>query len=883
MLSRARVFFSKLTASLTGRRARQEFDDEIEAHLDLLAERFVRQGMAPEEARCAARRQFGNRTLLREARHEMRGFALLPTVWQDMAHGARLLLKKPGFAAVSLVTLALGIGANTAIFSMVRGILLKPLPYAHAGRIVVPCTIFPRYNTDRGAVAFADILDWKAERGIFEAVSAMSFGDADVTEGAQPERVPGQLADDEYFRVMGRPPLLGRFFTREDNLPAAPKVVVLTQRFWMRLFGGDVNAVGSRIEIGGSLHTIIGVAREDSTWPDEAEIIRPLGSGGTPDANALRRDNHILRVVALLKAGVSPAEAQAKLTVMGARVAARDVNRAGTNWKLHSLGDYIVVPAVRRTLVVLFGAVLCVLLIACVNVANLLLSRGASREREVAVRAALGAGRVRLARQFLAETALLALGGGLAGVFVGYAGLRALIRLAPSDVPRLAVVRMDWAVLAFAAGLSLASAVLAGVAPAVRAARLAPAQAFHEAGRSVAGGMRGALLRRMLVVSELALAIVLLTGAGLLVRSFNRIADVNPGFDTRNLLTMQIALPRLRYPKEQVAAAYDRITDAIRRVPGVLSATAVSSLPAGGGGFYLGRVFLREGQPEPPASADARGAWSVVQPGYFRAMGIPLLQGRDFTERDADDANPVIILSESMAREMFPNRSPLGQRIRSWRDENRYREIVGVVGDLRYYGLTEKMQNNVYVPHGQDTWGAMVLAVRTAGDPEAMAPLVRSAIWSEDKKLTIFRVQTMERIVGDQLARPRFSMFLLSLLAATALVLGAVGIYGVTAYNVTQRTREIGIRLALGAGRTRVLAAVARDTLWLAAAGGLCGIAGSLALTRVMGSLLFEVSPTDARVLVFASGILVFAAVAAGLVPARRASRVDPAVTLRFE
>ncbi|MBZ5583521.1 MAG: ABC transporter permease [Acidobacteriia bacterium] len=875
MFARVRTFLSKLGGLLAARRSDREFEDEIRTHLSLLAERFVRQGMTPEKARHAARRQFGNFTLVKEVRHEMRTFAPLATFFQDAAYGARLLRNNPGFTVVALLTLAVGIGANTAVFSMVRGILMKPLPYPEAERLVVPATIFPRYNTDRGAVAFADILDWKAERGVFEAVAAMSSGDADLTGGEQPERVPGALADEDYFRVMGIAPLAGRFFSPEDNLPGAPKVVVLAHRFWMRRFGGDPGAVGSRIEIGGAPHLVIGVARPEAIWPEDAEMVRPLGMGGPRDANMLRRDNHTLRAIARLKRGVPLGEAQARLTIMGARVAERETNRAGTNWKLHPLAGYIVGSTLRRTLLVLFGAVLLVLLIACVNVANVLLARGAAREREVAVRAALGAGWKRLAAQFLAESALLAAGGGLLGVLAGYAGLKALVRLAPPDVPRLAEVKMDWTVLAFTAGLALASAVLAGLAPAARAARLAPGQFLHEAGRSVSAGARGAALRRLLVVTEVALAIVLLTGAGLLIRSFGRIQQVEPGFQSRSLLAMEILLPRYRYPGEaQIGPAFEQMAERIRDVPGVVSCAAVSSLPAGGGGFYLGRVFLREGQPEPPVSADARAAWSVVQPGYFQTMGIPMLRGREFSARDIKGAVPVIVVSESLAREMFPHENPLGRRIRSWRDENLYREIVGVAADVRYYGLTERMPNNVYVPHRQNTWRTMVLATRVAGEPGAMEKSIRRAIWSQDNKVSIAWARTMDGILQAQLARPRFSMFLLGILGAAALLLAGVGIYGVLACSVAQRRREIGIRMALGAGRSAVLRMIARQTLGLAGAGAACGVAGALALTGLMQALLYEVSPRDARAFLLASALLVGVALAAGLIPARRASRV---------
>ena len=386
------------------------------------------------------------------------------------------------------------------------------------------------------------------------------------------------------------------------------------------------------------------------------------------------------------------------------------------------------------------------------------------------------------------------------------------------------------------------------------------------------------------MVSELALAIVLLAGAGLLIRSFTQLRQVSPGFTTTNLLTMEIALPRSRYASPpQVAAGFNRIAAGIRRIPGVISSSATSSLPLDGGGYYLGRVFLTEGQPEPPATKDTMAAWSVIQPGYFETMGIPLVQGRTFTDRDTKDAAPVIIITQAMARQMFPNQSPLGRRIRSWRDENKYREIVGVVGDVRYFGLSEDIGNNVYVPHAQDTWSAMAVSVRTRGDPMALLRSMRDEIWSVDKKLSISEVKTMDQILDTQLARPRFSVFLLGLFAATALLLAAIGIYGVMSYAVAQRTREIGIRMALGAMRSDVLRMVAGHAAILAGVGTCAGIIGALAATRLLRTLLFGVDPTDTFTFVAVPVVLIVVALAASYVPARRATKVDPTVTLRYD
>jgi putative ABC transport system permease protein len=498
----------------------------------------------------------------------------------------------------------------------------------------------------------------------------------------------------------------------------------------------------------------------------------------------------------------------------------------------------------------------------------------------------LGAGRKRLIRQFLAESVLLSAAGGLAGVLVGSWGLKALIHFAPQDVPRLDQVSVDPGVLAFTGGLCLLTALISGLMPALQAARIAPVDALREFGRGLSGSGRIMRMRSAMMVAELALAIVLLAGAGLLVRSFAEMQHIDPGFSTRNLLTLRIALPRARYQSaQQLAAGIQQILDSIRRVPGVLSASGASSLPLQGGGFYLGRVFLRDGQPEPPASTDTQALWCAVQPGFFQTLGLPLLEGRLFTEHDTRDAQPVIVISRAMARQMFPHESPLGKRIRSWRDENVYREIVGVVGDVQYDELTGERGNNVFLPQSQETVGfrTFMLLARTTGDPMKLAQPVRAAIWSRDNKLAIAGVKTMDAIVDGELARTRFSMFLLGIFAATALVLAAVGIYGVMSYTVAQRTREIGIRLALGAVRADVLGMVARQAMVLAAAGVLCGLLGSLAVTRLMKALLYNVSPTDTATFASGAALLVLVALAASYVPARRATKVDPIVTLRYE
>jgi predicted permease len=804
---------------------------------------------------------------------------------QNLRYGARILGRNPGFAMIAMITLALGIGANTAIFTLVNALMLKPLPYKDAGSLVVPATVLDRLHTDRGSNSYPDILDWKAQTDLFEAVGAFNTSGMDVTDGEAPERLKGLSVGEGYFEAMGSAPMLGRTFSSQEYLPGpAGRVIVITNGFWMRRFGGDTKALNSTIELSGVPFVVVGVMPADSTWPSDAEILRPNGLGGTPPQFMMRRDNHGTRTVARLKPGVSIQLAQARLTAMAARVAREATHREGTGWKLHSMRDYIVGPVIQRTLIVLMGSVLFVLLIACCNVANLLLARGAAREREVAIRSALGAGAKQLAGQFLAESALLTLGGSLAGVAICFFGLKVLIRFAPPDIPRLADIQMDPAVLVFTMALTALTAIVFGLVPTIRARRIEAVDAFREGGRSQSGGVRSGRMRNLLVVCELTLAIVLLAGAGLLIRSFGQLQNVDPGFSTRNLLTMVVGLPRSRYAGAQITAAFDEMTSGIRRLPGIVSVSATGSLPLGaGGGGYLGRVFLREGQPDPPASRDTQAQWTVIQPGFFQTLGVPVMAGRAFTDRDLKDSPPVIIISQSMAREMFPDQNPLGRRIRSWRDENLYREIVGVVGDLRNSDLAEDPGNCVYIPHSQDSWNAMALTIRTLGDPNPLVKSIRSEIWNHDPKLAISGIKTMGAIVDEELARTRFSMFALAVFAGIALLLAAVGIYGVMAYSVAQRTREIGIRMALGATRSDVLRMVGRGALILSGVGVALGLAGALGLTRFMKALLFGISPADPGTLAAVCGLLVLVTLGACYIPARRATRVEPVEALRYE
>ena len=864
------------------REREQDLEDEIRFDLEEDIRQRIERGEPPEAARLSALHDFGNVTLTKEDVRHMWRWSVFETVIRDFKFALRIMVKNPGFSTVVVLTLGLGIGANTAIFSVVNRLLVSPLPYNGAERLVVAATIIPRYNSDRINVSYADVLDFKEKSDLFEAVAGWVPRGFDVTGSGDPERVEGIAVDRDYFHVLTDPPVIGRTFVDEEDAPEANRVIVISHGYWLRHFGADEQAAGSSIELDGVPHRIIGVMSDEALFP-QADIVKPLGIGSVLNADQLRRDNHAYRAIARLRPGVAVEAAQAELTVMGERIAAAEPNRAETNFKVHTLREFIIGPEIRQMLWTLLGAVLVVLLIACINIANLLLVRGAARRRETAVRNALGAGWRLLAAQSLVESLVLAAAGGVLGLGIGHVGSAALVRLAPEGVPLVDGVTVDTTVLAFTLGLSVVTAVVFGMLPLWSMKRAAIAQHVREGGRAGSDGARAGRLRSILVVSELALAVVLLAGAGLLVRSFSTLQSMDPGLSTGNILTMSITLPGSRYEGVQKTQAFQQIVDSVRALPGVASASTTSALPIGGGGGYLGRVFLTTGQAEPPATADTSGQWSVVLPGYFETIGIPILQGRDISRTDTADSLPVIVISQSMASQMFPGENPIGRRIRSWRDENVYREIVGVVGDVRYFGLTEDIANNVYVPQAQDRWNLQLLVVRATQDPLSLARPVQEAIWAHDPKLAIAAVKPMEQIVAANLARPRFLALLLSAFAFTALLMGAIGVYGLMSYVVTQRTKEIGIRMALGAVRQDISRSIAGRAFWLACAGVAIGIAGALGVTRLLETMLFGVSANDVATLAAASGLLIFTAVLASYVPARRAGRADPLTSLRSE
>jgi putative ABC transport system permease protein len=803
----------------------------------------------------------------------------------DMRYALRLLVKSPGYASIALLTLAIGIGGSVAIFSACYSVLLAPLPYPDADAIVVPVSTNAGRGFDRASIPYADYVDWREQRDVFAHVAVWRPVPLDVAGTDAPERVEAGQVSAEFFDVLGVTPIVGRTFEPADHEPGPTRGIVISYGLWQRAFGGAPDVLARKLRIGGTPVPIIGVLGARAVWPDEQALWLPLEPSQFTEDQRSRRDNMIFESIARLKPGVSLQAGRARVAAIAERVAREHPEaRKGWSTNLIPLRGYAVEPSLHDALIVLLVAVGAVLLIVCVNVANLLLARGTSRSRELAIRTALGASRGRLARQLFTETVVLAIGGGAAGVALAIALIRVLVRLAPDGVPFVSRMTINLPVLAAAGTLTLTSLLLFGMLPAVAGSRQKPADALKDNAAGSGIGRRTLRLRDGLVVAEMALAVVLMVSAGLLVRSFNGIVSRSPGVDVDHVIAARLSLPGRRYPQTaDCVRFYQTLTHALAAVPGVTAVAATSYLPAGGGGFGLGRVFLIEGEPEPPSGGDHPASWNVITPEYFRTLGIPLVRGRAFDDHDTATSTPVIVINDTLARRMFPGGDAIGRRIRSWRDENVLREIVGIVADVRYSGLADQDRGLVYVPHQQDSWSVMVVAVRAAGNPAALAGALRETVNRIDPNLGLGRLGTLSEFARASVSRERFSAALLAAFASVAVLLAAVGIYGVMAYAVACRRRELGIRAALGATPRQLYSIVLRHGLTLTLIGGAIGLAGSLAAVRALSGLLFGVSGADPVTLTAVGLLLSVVSLTACSLPARRAARVDPVVTLRSE
>jgi putative ABC transport system permease protein len=807
----------------------------------------------------------------------------------DLKFAVRMLFKAPVFAIIAILTLALGIGANSAIFSVIDTVLLRPLPFKNPDEIVM---IWGRYVNDSGPVrgnvhSFPDFTDLRDQSQTISTMAAYTRTAATLTYAEDAKYLEGVAITPEVFDVLGVRPLLGRGFTQDDAKNEADRVVVLSYQLWRTAFGGDPNIVGQQISLSSRSHTVIGVMPPSWKFPVEDEHIDyalPLQYLGVQTLN--NRGAHFLSVVGRLKPGVPIQKAEAELTGVASRLSKQypDTNMNFTGCAVVTLHNDVV-GEVRPALIVLLGAVALVLLIACANVANLLLARAASRSREIAIRTALGASRVLVIRQLLCESLLLALLGGTAGLLLAWWGVDLLGAAGPQGLPPLGQIKVNYTVCAFTFVLAIASTLLFGLIPALQVSRPSVNESLQQGAKGSTGGLHTNRLRAFLVVSQVSLSLLLLSGAGLLIKSFLNLRATNPGFDPERLMTLQINLPKIRYPEvDQQIRAHDAIMEKLAAIPGVESAGGVNPLPLGGN--IRSQSLMVSGAAPLPRGNHPGAGYLMVKPDYFKAMKIPLLKGRAINNADTKDSPRVVMINEAFAKKYFPDRNPIGQQVMIDQPQNQVAacEVVGVVGDSRHDSLAAPPGPEMYVPFPQDPGRSLDIVLRVAStNLVGLSADVKRAVHEIDKDLFVPTLEPMTTFLSTQLAQPRFNMMLLAVFAGVAMVLAAIGIYGVIAYSVTQRTREIGIRMALGAQKSQMLRMVLRQSLRLVIIGIVIGFLVALAATRVMATLLYGVSANDVSIYAVVILLLGAAAMLASYVPARRAMKVDPMVALRYE
>ncbi|CAN5705257.1 ABC transporter permease [soil metagenome] len=877
-------FISKAGSLLHNTTHKQQIDreltEEVSSYVEMLTEKKMKEGMTEEEARREALVEFGGVEQVKEEVRASRMGAGLEALLMDVRYGMRSLLKQPAFTITAVIALALGIGANTAIFSVINGVLLRSLAYANLDSIVLVWERNATGTNAQNSVSPGNFLDWQTQSTSFEHMAAVADQRVNLTGGrGEPEEIKAQLVSDGFFHALGVQPFTGRFFLSEENKVGNDLAIILSHQLWQNRFGANPAIVGQQVTISGRQRTVVGVMPPGFHFLDnqvQAWVPYPLD----PAIDYRATTGRFLRVVGRLKPGVSVQQAQAELTGIAKQIE-RAFPKFNTGWTVNVMPIHEqVVGEIRPILIVLLTAVAFVLLIACANVANLLLSRAAARQKELALRAALGAGRMRLMRQMLTESVLLALMGGVLGVLLAYWGIQLLIGFGPDNIPRLSEISIDLRVLVFTFGISLLTGVLFGMIPALQASRPDLNDALKEGSRGSTGGRSGTL-RNVFVVTEVALALILLVGAGLMIRSFMQLQSVEMGFKAENVLTMRAQLPRKGYPEpHHIVEFFKKAEDRIAALPGVQAVGAISYLPLTGLASRDG--FSIPGQPPPKPGEEPGVEVRVVTPTYFQAMGIPLLKGRLLNERDVKETR-VLLINETMAKRYFPNIDPIGKQIEiSW-DGSGPDEIVGVVGDIREGALDKEAEPAIYWSHPREPYSGMALVVRTSGDAARFGAAVAKEIRAIDPEQPIADVRTMEQVVSKSIARPRFNTLLLAIFAGVALVLASVGLYGVMNYSATQRTHEVGIRMALGATRADIMRLVVGNGMLLTLIGIGIGVVASIGLTRVMQSFLFGVGATDAITFISVSLLLIAVALVANYIPARKATRVNPVIALRYE
>jgi putative ABC transport system permease protein len=800
--------------------------------------------------------------------------SILTDVLRDVRYAVRQLARTPGFTLVAILTVGLGTGASSAIFSVVNGVLLRPLPYQNPDTLVRVHEIVPQYG--RFSVAPASFLDWRQQNTVFERIAAFTSSTATFTDASGPERITGAVVSADLFELLGVTPSLGRSFRADEDAPGKDTVIVLSHGMWQRRFGGDPAVLGRSVTLSGTPVTIVGVMPAGFYFPRDAEFWRPIALN---PAKATR-GGHFLGAIARTKPGVSLQQAGAEMKTIAERLAQQyPDSSAKESAEVVALHENIV-GSVRPALLTLLAAVGVVILIACANVANLLLVRASVREKEIAIRAALGAGRRRIVLQMLCESLVLAVAGGALGLLLAYLAIRPIQTLSAGSIPRVDDVVIDRTVLGFALLVALVTGILFGLAPAWQASRAGLGEVLREGGRSSASTGRR-WVRSGLLVAEVALSIILLVGAALLLRSFAKLTDVNPGFRADNVLAFRVSLPPTSYPEDHNRIAFfDKLLDNLDALPDITAAGMVQTLPMRGG-YVLS--FAIQGRPAAAPGQESSANHRVISPDYFQAVGIPLLRGRTFTSRDAEKAPMVAVVDEAFVRRHFPTEDPIGRGLDIGNGTDGFYEIVGVVGNVHYGGLDENPNPTMYVPYKQDVFSSMWIVARTEGDPASRGAVVRQTVRDLDSTLPAYSMSPLATIVNESVAQRRFSMLLLGLFALIALFLAAVGLYGVVSYTVSQRTQEIGVRMAIGAQRGDVLRMIVGGGMKLTLVGIAMGLAGALALARLVATMLFDVTPFDPTSYAATAIVLLAVASLACYIPARRAMRVDPITALRQE